>query len=212
MQKEFDLGTIAKPKYINANDLSKSLEDDAFKSLQKQAKTVFNRVNKRIRNIERNKGIVSPAYNALVKKRGEAPRFGLKGSYNDLKSLEKEYNLALSFDNMETSTVNGARAYTNNLKSKLPLDKMSKDLVSNIFDVLHGLHERMPDFIYNNTLQYTDYLETVIEVSENTDFNNMSRDELELSITQAVQKLAEKTANDINKDTAILNQQFNRLF
>lgn len=212
MQKEFDLGTIANPKYINASDLVKSMQDDTFKSLQKQAKTVFNRVNKRIRNIEKNKGLVSPAYNALVKKRGEAPRFGTKGSYSDLKSLEKEYNLALSFDNMETSTVAGSRAYTNNLKSKLPLEKMSKDLVSNIFDVLHGLHERMPDFLYSNTLQYTDYLETVIEVSENTDFNNMSRDELETSITQAVQKLAEKTANDINKDTAILNQKFNRLF
>lgn len=209
---EFDLGTIANPKYINPNELKQSFQQDALKQLEKQAKTVFNRVNKRIRNLERNNSVVSPAYNALVQKRGNAPRFGLKGSYSDLKSLEKEYNLALSFDTMETSTVAGARAYTNNLKSHLPLDKMSKELVANVFDVLHGLHERMPDVIYNNTLQYTDYLETVLEVAENRDFNNMSRDELETSIVEAVQRLAEKTANDINESTRLLNQQFNRLF
>lgn len=194
--------------------LKKEAQKGAYEQLKEQAKVVFNRVNKRIRNIENNKNIISPAYNVLKKKRGNAPRFGTSGSYHDLKSLQKEYAQALSFDNMETSTVQGSRAYTDNLKSQLSLDTLDKSAINVIFEALHSLHERMPDILYNNLLKYTDYLETIVENTENIDFNSISNYEtkVETLVNNAIDELTEKMSDKLNEGIDILSGNFNRLF
>lgn len=201
------LGTAEK------KEVKKEVETAAFKQLEKQAKTVFNRVNKRIRNIERNKKVISPAYNALRKKRGNAPRFGTSGTYTNIKSLQKELSQALAFDNMETSTVQGARNYTQNLRSQVGGD-LTDTAVNIIFDSLHALHERIPDVLYGNLLQYRDYLDTIVEIQENTDFSSFSdfQSKVDEVVTQAINKLTNQLTDTINGGIDYLASGFDRLF
>lgn len=194
-------------------ELKKEVESAAFKQLEKQAKTVFNRVNKRIRNIESNKKVISPAYNALKKKRGDAPRFGTSGTYSNIKSLQKELSQALAFDNMETSTVQGARNYTENLRSQVGGD-LTDTAINLIFDSLHALHERVPDSLYGNLLQYRDYLDTIVEVQENTDFSSFTdfQSQVDEVVTQAINKLTDQLTDTINDGIDYLANGFDRLF
>lgn len=198
--------------------IKESVKDNAFKQLEKQAKTLFSRVNKRIRTLERasNRGdIVSPALNSLRKKRGQAPRFGTKGSYSDLETLKKEMAQAQAFDNMETSTLSGARAYTENLKQQIPnINELDDSAINLIFDALHGLHERMPTLLYSGLLQYSEYLDTVIEQAENTDLSMIDNYELRLNtlIDKAIEELSNKVADTVNDGIGILSRGMTRLF
>lgn len=208
--------SVKNVKHLSNKDKSQikeGVKKSAYEQLKKQAQTVFNRVNKRIRNLESNKKVISPAYNALKKKRGNAPRFGTSGSYNDLKSLQKEYSEALAFDNMETSSIQGARNYTQNLKNNLP-NHLDESAMNYIFDALHSLHERMPDVLYSGLLQYTDYLDTIVESAENIDLSNMNNydSKLESIINNAIDKLTNQMSDKINEGIDILSGQFNRLF
>lgn len=219
------VGITVKSRKLNSREkkeIGKRVEDESFKALEKQAKTLFSRVNKRIRSLTRasntraNKNpIISPALNALKKKRGEYPRFGTKGTYHDLESLKKEIAEAQAFDNMETSTVAGARAYTNNLKNQIPnVTQLDDSAIALIFDALHGLHERMPSMLYSGLLQYTDYLDTIVEQAENTDLRMIDNYESQLStlIDNAIKELTDKVTDTINDGIGILSKGFNKLY
>lgn len=199
-----DLGEVGKRRHISVNDIKPSVEKDTYEQMIKESKPLFNRVNRRIRNLERNRQLISPAYNSLRKKRGPAPRFGTSISVHNLDDLQREIALAREFDNLETSSVPGARAFTNNLKSKLDQKatrKLDRNFVNQIFDVLHSLHERMPDILYQNQLQYASYLDTVVEVAENTDLSKLDEaDKVETLVTKAIDKLSREVANKINDD------------
>lgn len=199
-----DLGEVGKRRHISVNDIKPSVEKDTYEQMIKESKPLFNRVNRRIRNLERNRQLISPAYNSLRKKRGPAPRFGTSISVHNLDDLQREIALAREFDNLETSSVPGARAFTNNLKSKLnqkATRKLDRNFVNQIFDVLHSLHERMPDILYQNQLQYASYLDTVVEVAENTDLSKLDEaDKVETLVTKAIDKLSREVANKINDD------------
>lgn len=210
-----------KSRKLNSQEkrqIKESVKDGAFKQLEKQAKTLFSRVNKRIRTLERasNRGdVISPALNSLRKKRGQAPRFGTKGSYSDLESLKKEMAQAQAFDSMETSTLSGAKAYTENLKKQIPnVDSLDASAISLIFDALHGIHERMPSVLYSGLLQYSEYLDTVIEQAENIDLNMIDNYESRLStlIDKAIEELTSKVTDTVNDGIGILSQGMTRLF
>lgn len=212
-------GELGRLAHVQSSDVRKAIEEQTYEELQKTANTVFNRVNKRIRNIEREvhrpqAKIISPAYNALAKERGRAPRFGTSGTYNDLASLRKEYAKAVAFDEMETSSIAGARAYTQNIMSVFNGKKIPRDTIGYIFDILHGLHERVPDKIYASMLKYSDYLETVAEIAENRDFSTMNTDaeSLDADIQRAVEELTNKMTSDINDDIDSFKRGLNRLF
>lgn len=212
-------GQLGRMPHVQSGQIRKAIEEQTYEELQKTANTVFNRVNKRIRNIEREVNrpsakIISPAYNALKKERGRAPRFGTSGTYTDLASLRKEYAKAVAFDEMETSSIAGARAYTNNIMSVFNGKKIPRDTIGYIFDILHGLHERVPDKIYASMLKYSDYLETVAEIAEDRDFSNMNTDaeSLDADIQRAVEELTAKMTSDINDDIDAFKRGLNRLF
>lgn len=199
-----NLGEVGKRRHVSVNDIKPSVQNDTYEQMVKESKPLFNRVNRRIRSLERNRQLISPAYNSLRKKRGPAPRFGTSISVHNLDDLQKEIALAREFDNLETSSVPGARVFTNNLKSKLnqkATRKLSSDFVNQIFDVLHSLHERMPDILYQNQLQYASYLDTVVEVAENTDISKLDdAEQVETLVTKAIDKLSREVANKMNDD------------
>lgn len=191
------------------------VKNSTYDELEKQAKTLFSRVNKRVRTLERNqKNVVSPSYLALKRERGQAPRFGTSGSYNDLKSLQKEIAKAISFDTSETSTVQGAKAYTENLKKQLDLDKLDDDKINMVFDSLHALHERMPDTLYGGLLNYSDYLDKIIETDENIELDDSldKQEQIENIVTEAINDLTDKVDGLLNSGTDILSMNYDRLF
>lgn len=191
------------------------VKDSTFEELEKQSKTLFSRVNKRIRTLERNQNkVVSPSYLALKRDRGEAPRFGTKGSYNNLQELQKEIARALSFDNSETSTLQGAKAYTENLTNSLDLDKLDKDKVTLIYDSLHALHERMPDVLYSGLLSYSEYLDKIIETDEGIELDDSldKQEQMEEIVTKAIDELTTKVNDLLKEGTDILSMDYNRLF
>lgn len=209
-----NLGEIGNKKHISKEVIKKAVTDDTRAQLEKEGKTVFNRVNRRIRTLERNrKRVVSPAYNALVKKRGDTPRFGgasvLRG---DLDELQKEIARAREWDLLETSNMKGASTYTNNLKSQLNITAktpLSADTISDIFSALRALHERMPDELYQFQIKYGEYLETIIEEAENIDFSKLdSAERVETLVTRAIDKLSEKISDSINDDIDEVSKLF----
>lgn len=209
-------GEIRTLKHVSQADVEKVLKDDALRQMVREGRTLFDRVNKRIRNIERNKSIISPAYNALRKKRGSAPRFGTSGTYSNLDELQKEIAMAREWDNFETSSVAGARTFTNNLRSELNVksgQKLSKEFINLIFDSLHALHERMPDVLYKNQLKYTEYLDTIVERAENVDLSGLDdAEQVEELVTNAIEKLSAQITTEINNSIDALRHSTSRLF
>lgn len=191
------------------------VKDSTFEELEKQSKTLFSRVNKRIRTLERNKNkVISPSYLALKRDRGDAPRFGTKGSYTNLQELQKEIAKALSFDNSETSTVQGAKAYTENLQNELNLANLDKDKITLIYDSLHALHERMPDVLYSGLLSYSEYLDKIIETDENLALDDSleKKEQLEEIVGKAIDELTNKVSDLLGSGTDILSMNYDRLF
>lgn len=208
-----------KARKLNSSEkqeVKKKTEGETFKALEKKAKTLFSRVNKRIRNLERwtmQGRIISPALNAL-KKQGKS-RFGTKGTYSDLESLKKEIAKAQAFDNMETSSIKGARSYTENLKKKIPnVTKLNDEQINLIFDALHSVHERMPINLYSGLIVYSDYLDAVIE--EETEMTQSSMqsydDRLNRLIDNVIEKLTRGVTDTIDSGIGILSKGFDRLF
>lgn len=219
MERVLLSGEIRVLKHLSQKEVEKIMKDDALQQMIKEGQQVFNRVNKRIRNIERNNKLISPAYNALKKKRGIAPRFGTAGTYHDLDSLQREIALAQAFDTMETSTVAGARSFTNNLRSQLKAgngQKLSDEFIGLIFDALHALHERMPDTLYKAQLKYADYLDSIVETAENIDFSKLeTAEQVEELVSRTIEHLSEEITKNINDRIDTLQNfvsGYNRLF
>lgn len=203
-------GEIRTLKHVRQSDIEKVMKDDALREMVREGRTLFDRVNKRIRNIERNKSIISPAYNALRKKRGSAPRFGTSGTYSNLDELQKEIAMAREWDNFETASVAGARTFTNNLRSQLQAkngERLSKEFINLIFDSLHALHERMPDVLYKNQLKYTEYLDTIVERAENVDLSGLDdAEQVDELVSSAIEKLSAQITTEINASIDILKK------
>lgn len=78
--------------------------------LYKHAKQIFQNANRRLRNLEKN-GLLSPAYAAAMKE----GKFGARGK--DYNQLTHEYARAISFLNLQTATVAGAKQYEKHIVS-----------------------------------------------------------------------------------------------
>lgn len=182
---------------FSEKDREKVEKNPDIKEMIIDGERLFDRTNKRIRNLEKNNKYISPALNALKKKRGDAPRFGTLGTYGNLNEYLKEVARAQQFSNLETSSVQGARSFTKNLKKQLNKkikEGLSDDFIANVFDTLHGVHERMPDLLYRVQLKYSDYMDVVIDTIE----ENENNDNLEDNIISAINKLTEKIADNEN--------------
>lgn len=194
----------------------KALEELSLKELKRMSHDLFAVANKRIRRLH-DSDTISPALNAIEKRRGNNPNFTI-GS-KDLKQLQREYSEAIAFLNLETSTVTGSKRYEKNLKQYIGND-VSDDTVSYMFDLLHSVQERIPESIFGNVAGSIPILEQLQEIiSESTD-SNISEFESESAkresiISDAIDRLTsmidESVQSGINQLQGSANA-FNRLF
>lgn len=108
--------------------------------LYKAVKPTIDAANKRLKRLE-NSEILSPAYSNVIERGGKFSTAGL-----DRNELIKESSRAISFMNMETSTLKGAKQYENNLVSKL--SNKAKSITQSqrkvLFDAFRKLEQISP--------------------------------------------------------------------
>lgn len=192
---------------FNERKVRKEIEDMTKQELAKEANKLFSMVNKRIRRLK-DSDTISPALEALQRKRGDA-QFSTRGK--DLKSLQDEYVQALSFSNLQTSTVRGARDYTKGLKSLLGEKIKDPDYVNAIFDLMHGVEERLPVELASNMIGTNDVLNDVIEtaVGQNISELNATDGGRNDFIQKAIDKLMEQLKGLATSSASSLESSLN---
>lgn len=108
--------------------------------LYKAVRPTIDAANKRLKRLESSE-ILSPAYSNVIERGGKFSTAGL-----DRNELIREASRAISFMNMETSTLKGAKQYENNLVSKL--SNKAKSITQSqrkvLFDAFRKLEQISP--------------------------------------------------------------------
>lgn len=178
-------------KYVATNYskkvVQKGIENMALKELRSVSKSLFNTANKRIDRLKAS-NMISPAWEGLKRRRSQE-HFTSGGK--DLKSLQKEVADAIAFLNRETSTVGGAKTFTKHLERVVGDRINDKDYINDVFDLMHGIEERIPVQLASNMIGTNDVLNYVIEeaVQENLSAINSEADSRDDFISKAVEKL-----------------------
>lgn len=192
---------------FNEQKVRKEIEEMTRQELAKEANKLFSMVNKRIRRLK-DSDTISPALEALQRKRGDS-QFSSRGK--NLQALQDEYIEALSFSNLQTSTVNGARQYTRELQDLLGDKIHDKDYISSIFDLMHGLEERLPVELASNMIGTNELLNEVIEtaVGQNVTELNATTSGRNDFMQRAIDKLMEQLKGLANTSASSLESSLN---
>lgn len=184
-------------------------EKNALKELRKTAKSLFSTVNKRMDRLQ-DSDTISPALEGLIKKRGGVKHFTSGGK--DLKALEKEVAQAVAFYNRETSTVSGARHFTTRLKELIGDRVDDKDYVNDVFDLMHGVAERVPVKLERNMIGTNQILNEVIEEAVNQNISAINSDEQSRNdfITKMVQQVTDEVDDFMNETVQDLNESIKK--
>lgn len=164
------------------------------REFRKYASKLFGIVNKRINRIEGAKGVVSPALNAL-KNRGIF-HFAVRGK--GLTELINEYNIASAFYNLDTGTLKGARAFTDQLKNILGEHGIEdKSYINALFDLFHSIRERIPT-IAQGQMGTNEILQEIYEEDYNNALNHINNDKAvrEEFIMNVINNLANRIAEE----------------
>lgn len=163
--------------------------DFTTKEARKEANKLFSKLNERIDQIK-SEGVLSPAVSALEKK--GITRFSSAGKNSE--DLSKEWAIAYNFDNLETSTLQGARNFTEHLKELLNDRTNDANYVSDIFELMHGSAERLAGAIAKNQMGTNEILQEVIREAEGQDLTTLSNAQKDDFISKAVQELTKKVS------------------
>ena len=157
-------GTVEKS---SRNEIKKDVMEMTYKELKSYAKKEFNTLNKRIsrlRSADKERGILSPALKSIEESGGT-----FKVGGKDLNGLRKEIARAISFKNMETSTITGARTYTNRMLSVFGDKMKNAKYVDRVYNILHKVQEQLPT---SNTTIGSDRVLDLIQSKFDSDFSN----------------------------------------
>lgn len=192
---------------FNEQKVRKEIEEMTRQELAKEANKLFSMVNKRIRRLK-DSDTISPALEALQRKRGNS-QFSSRGK--NLQALQDEYVEALSFSNLQTSTVNGARQYTRELQDMLGDKIHDRDYISAVFDLMHGLEERLPVELASNMIGTNELLNEVIEtaVGQNVTELNATTSGRNDFMQRAIDKLMEQLKGLANTSASSLESSLN---
>lgn len=193
------------------------LEKQALKELRQIAHKNFAIANKRITRLQQS-NISSPALNALEKKRSGHVKFTQGGK--NLKQLQKELAECYSFLNLETSTVRGARHFEKQVENLVGAKYSDKKRVSQLFDLLHGIQERMPTAVFGNAVGSDPIMNDILEVIDSNTDIDLSRMKLtdaqrEDIITKAIDKLVKQITQNVKWGENQLENiatDFNKMF
>lgn len=193
-----------------ADDFSVIVEQETrkelLKEMKKEARKVFSRVNKRINRLIASDAI-SPALEGLFKRHYEGFHFTYGGT--DLDSLSKMLSEAYIFESRETSTVTGAKLYTNNLK-RLLKDRGIKDdnYINNVFDLMRGVSERVPVQLAENMIGTDLILNQINESYTQQEIAAMSEADRERMIEEQLAKLQLDASNAIYEGLSDIESSF----
>lgn len=194
MDISISVKTQVQSKSVTAKIVKTAVEDMSRKELAQAAKSLFSTVNKRIARLDKS-DVISPALNALKQKR--TPKFTSGGK--DLKALQKEYAEALAFYNLTTSTVTGARNFTNNIKNVVGERIKDEKYVNRLFDTLHTVQGRMPQIFSSGRIGTDDIIQKIEESAENNEERIFSMDaaEREEELNRIVDELIKQTTDEL---------------
>lgn len=152
--------------------MAKDFKSMARSALSKECARVFAIANKRIARLE-SSDVMSQALESNKEKGG---KFYAKGK--DLKQLQHEYARCISFLNMKTSTVSGARAVEKNIEKKLGGRKMTKEQKKKVFEIFRNLGKLSPSGVEaygsDRLIQYIyDEVEENPDIEEGEDWDKL---------------------------------------
>lgn len=175
----------------NVSDALKSTE--GLKELKKEARVIFSRVNKKLDRLKAS-NTVSPAYEGIIERHGTNFHFTYGGTNEE--SLQSLINEALIFESRQTSTIRGAKRFTNDLKDLIRgHDVNDEKYINSVFDTMHGVAERIPIELQKNMIGTDIILNTVIDryvEDEISELSDADRDDLIDAIVDRLTKSAKK--------------------
>ncbi len=131
-----NVSVSGKAKGTHKYAMIKDVASKTRAELAKECRRVFDIANKRINRLN-SSGLMSPALHSVLKE----GKFYAKGA--DLHKLQHEYARCISFLNMDTSTVSGARKYEKHIE-KIMGGKLSTAQKSVLFDAFRRIKEVSP--------------------------------------------------------------------
>lgn len=190
-----------------AQDFAKVVRDETEKETRKRiakyGKRVFSRVNKKIDRLIAS-GYVSPALEGLLKTHSKHFTIGGK----NIDELQREINKALIFESRQTSNISGARAYTNQLKNLLGERIDDNDYISNIFDLMHGIEERIPISLAKNMGGTDTILNDLIERYTQSEISAMSEADREEKITEQLNRIQKQIQRETSSGLGNIRDSF----
>lgn len=205
MSKNYKLKINKQVLRKNVSDALKS--DEGLKELKKQARRIFSRVNKKLDRLKASDA-VSPAYEGIIERHGTNFHFTYGGQNEE--SLQSLINEALIFESRQTSTLSGAKRFTNDLKDLIrEHDVHDDEYINSIFDTMHGVAERIPidlqknmvgtDIILNSVIdRYTENEIHVLSDADRNDFIDALVDKLTKSATKQLLQKTPKIIDSFN--------------
>lgn len=178
------------------NDIRKGVENMTDRQLRQASSRMFSAVNKRIKRIEKS-DVISPAVTALKKDMGNNPHFSSRGLNRS--QLINLYNKALNFYNLETSTLGGARAYSDHIKNLIAEKIKDKDYISDMFDLMHKASEKLGSKVVSGLIGTNQILQEVVAMDTDNALSSINGNkELSESFVQAI---VDKMTREIAENT-----------
>jgi len=130
---------------VVSKDKSNSVKQIA--QIRREASRLVSMANKRLKRIESQNLIETPAYKKWVEDGGQ--KFGIRGKSTE--EVKQEIARMESFLKKQTSTVRGAKKYLNNVASQIGIDDITdypqaQKVINNFFEVT----SKIKDYLYNS--------------------------------------------------------------
>lgn len=185
-------------RFTQSKTINKELEQQIAESiegsreLRQQMRRVFDAANKRIKRLKSQDDVLSPALAVL----GENPHFGIgefkSNTGSDWESLKEQYAQAVAFMRSPTSTLQGAREFTIDVKEATGLpnfvwEQIQDTVIENADLVLSEVSDKMP---------YKEVIQATFDIAVDT-----ASVEMEQYLKEVAQEIQENI-NDIASDVA----------
>lgn len=209
MPNNVSIKVIKDNKNKASKDFGRFVEEETkketLKGLKKEARKIFSRVNKKLNRLQSSE-YISPAYEGIIRRHGTGFHFKYGGT--DIDTLQKLIAEALIFESRETSNISGAKSFTDSLKQLLHTKDINSEYISNVFDVMHGVAERVPVQLAENMVGTDTILNNIIESYTLQELSNLSEADRIRSIQEQLDKINTQSAQTLYSGLAKIENNF----